>query len=447
MALPLFDYQETGAHHLARRARTGLFDDVGVGKSAQAIRALDLRAADRVIVVCKATARKNWRNEFSKFATRPRRLCIGETVHDFYAWQRGRFDTLITSYDQAAKWARAIRDSCEPLEAVVFDEGQELRNENTLRTTQLLGRDSTGREGLLQFAVCGWWLTGTPIWNDPSDIYTFLRACEVMPLDKKAFSDRYFKSRARTYSVTHRPRPEMLPELRALIANNSIRRTLEQTGVELPPLLASTFLVDGDTQPVRELLAQYPGLDQIIIDALQEGRSISALDTDHVATLRRLIGEAKSIPYAAMLLDELRNGLDKMVVFGIHRNALAFGNDYLLSHGIRSAIINGSTSSTQDDNNLRAFQTDPEMRVLWCNIQSSGTSLTMTAANHIDMLESAWTDQANYQAIRRVHRLTQTRGVRARFITLADSFDETVNEIVAGKAAACAMLDTARPTT
>lgn len=436
MTILQLPYQEIGADWLASRARTGLFDDMGTGKSAQTIKALDRRAADRVIIGCPATARRNWRSEFAKFSTRYRRICVGETLHDFVAWHRGRFDTLITSHDQLTKWAPHICEACDVLEAVVIDEAQALRNPDTLRAKQILGPQSDGIGGVFQWAVCGWWLTGTPIWNDPIDIYPFLRCCGVMPLDRKAFAARYFKARQRTYSTTHTARRDMLPELRALIGNNSLRRTLAQTGVELPPLMATTYLVDGDTTAVRELLLAHPGLDQMIIDALREGRSISNLEADHVATLRRLIGEAKALPYAQMLLDELHAGLDKMVVFGIHRQALALGNQYMLDHGIPSAIINGSTTNKQDDDNLRRFQTDPTMRTLWLNIQSGGTALTMTAACHADILESAWTNNANTQAIKRVHRLTQTRGVRARFITLADSFDEVVNEIVAGKAAA-----------
>jgi SNF2 family DNA or RNA helicase len=64
----------------------------------------------------------------------------------------------------------------------------------------------------------------------------------------------------------------------------------------------------------------------------------------------------------------------------------------------------------------------------------------MTASCHIDMLESDWTDHGNWQALKRVHRISQTRTVRARFIMLANSFDVTVSEIVAEKARNIAVL-------
>ncbi len=46
-----------------------------------------------------------------------------------------------------------------------------------------------------------------------------------------------------------------------------------------------------------------------------------------------------------------------------------------------------------------------------------------------------------WKALKRVHRLTQVRSVRARFVTLARSFDETVNDIVAEKTATIASIE------
>ena len=52
MALGLFPYQEDGAAYLSTKARAGLLDDMGVGKSCQAVRACDRVAARRIVVIC-----------------------------------------------------------------------------------------------------------------------------------------------------------------------------------------------------------------------------------------------------------------------------------------------------------------------------------------------------------------------------------------------------------
>ena len=152
-----------------------------------------------------------------------------------------------------------------------------------------------------------------------------------------------------------------------------------------------------------------------------------------MAVLRRLLGEAKALPYGRMLLGDLEGGVDKMVVFCAHTRAAEVLKAYLLDHNIQCVLINGATNEAHRQAYMTAFQEDPTVRVLIGNIRAAGVALTLTASCHIDMLESDWSPAANWQALKRVHRLTQTRSVRARFITLADSFDEVVNRIVAEK--------------
>ena len=442
MPLELFDYQVKGADFLAHRNRAGLFDEMGIGKTAQAIRAADLRHATRGIVVCPAVARENWKGEFDKFARVPRRVVKGQSIHDFVAWCNGRWDTLVTSYEMATKWAPMIEDRCEPLHYMVFDEGHYMKETETKRSIALLGDDADKR-GIQMWAQAAWWLSGTPVPNDPIDIYTFLRFSRAMQMRKKAFKSRYFHVREKTYGTSQTPKIDMLPELHALIGNNSLRRTLQQAAIDLPPIFKQQRLVDGDETAVREMLLKHPGLDIRIKDALESGKGLGALSDsiDHIATLRRVIGEAKAIPYAATLLGELESGLDKMVVFGIHRGVLTAVRDYLARHEVDCVLINGDTSEKERVSAMHRFQTEARCRVMLANIRAAGTALTMTASARLDMLESDWTPANNAQAIKRVHRISQIRTVMVRFITLARSFDVEVNEIVARKAENVAQME------
>lgn len=449
MTPALLPYQIDGAAWLAPRRRAGLFDEPGLGKTVQCVRLADSREAMRIIVVCPAIAREHWRGEFRKFGRQPRRVLKAANVHDYRAWERGQFDVLLCSYEMAVKWAPLIRQSQEVLDLVVLDEAHYLKNSQAKRTHALLGPTANGVEGLMEWAKCGVWVTGTPIPNDPNDVWTFLRFCGVMPLSPKAFQDRYFTAQAGAYSVRHEPKVATIDELRALIANNSIRRRLADVGIQLPPIFLTNTLVEGDTTAIRELLQNFPGLDERITMALESmadeefdlARMVARTDADHLTVLRRLLGEAKALPYGQLLLNELQGGLDKMVTFTAHTRAAEVLRDYLLSHNIQCVLINGSTPEAHRQAYMRAFQEDPSVRVLIGNIRAAGVALTLTASAHIDMLESDWSPAANWQALKRVHRLTQTRAVRARFITLAGSFDEVVNDIVAEKTERIGMLE------
>ncbi len=159
-----------------------------------------------------------------------------------------------------------------------------------------------------------------------------------------------------------------------------------------------------------------------------------------MSTLRRLLGEAKALPYAQMLRGEIEGGLEKVVIFGWHRVALKTVSDYLGRHGIRGAEINGDTSRDAGPI-VEAFQTEPSMKFLAIQIRAGGTGLTVHASALVDMLESDWAPYVNAQALKRIHRLGQTKVCRARFITLANSFDCVVNEIVADKTARIAEIE------
>lgn len=449
MTLPLLPYQEEGARFLTPRRRSGLFDEPGLGKTSQCVRLADMREARRIIIICPAIAREHWRGEFKKFGRQPRRVLKAANIHDYRAWERGRWDVLLCSYDMAVKWAPLIRQNMEPLDLIVFDEAHYLKNSQAKRTQALLGPLADGVEGLLAWAKQAVWVTGTPIPNDPQDIWTFLRFAGVMPLSSKAFERRYFHTIPGAYSSRNEPRADTVPELRALIANNSIRRRLADVGVQLPPIFLTDTLVEGDTTAIRELLSTFPGLDDRLtraIEGMADGEfhlatMVDRTDVDHVTVLRRLLGEAKALPYGQMLLEELRGGLDKMVVFGLHTRALQILQQYLLDHNIQCVLINGQTNEAHRQAYMRAFQEDPSCRVLIGNIRAAGVALTLTASSHIDMLESDWSPAANWQALKRVHRLTQTRSVRARFVTLAESFDEVVNRIVAEKTERIGMVE------
>jgi SNF2 family DNA or RNA helicase len=140
VALEIFDYQKVGAELLAQRPRYGLFDEMRVGKSAQAIRARSTVGPARGIVICPGTAREVWRGEFNKFGIIPRNLILkGVDIHDYVAWMRGRFDVLVTSYEQASRWADKIRSQGEVFDFGIVDEGHYAKNSEAQRTKEVLG--------------------------------------------------------------------------------------------------------------------------------------------------------------------------------------------------------------------------------------------------------------------------------------------------------------------
>jgi len=438
--LPLFDYQAQAADIMATRDRFGLHDEMGIGKTATAIGAVNRVNGRRGMVICPAMLRENWIKEFNRFSTYRMRYCKGKTIHDFIAWQRGHFDVLVTSYTQAAKWASEQTKTCEVLDFIIMDEAHYLKNRESGRSRAILGLDGYGHDGLSYWAQHAWHLTGTPMANDPMDAYTFLKFAKATELDPDKFREIFFHSRLTTYGSRQRVKPDMVPILNELIANNSIRRTHEMVGMHLPPIFLTTMLIEGSTKDLNSAVAAYPHLEQTVAEALRTG-DFSHIDAAYMATIRRLVGKAKVVPYARMLKDELDAGETKRVVFCVHTEPLLYLKSHLQKYGYDVVVAYGDTPEDERQEAVERFMNDPNCKVFIGKITVAGTGLTLTSSHQIDMLESDWTPAGNAQALKRVHRYGQNKSVRARFVTLAKTIDETVNRIVADKTASIAEIE------
>ena len=436
MILPLLPYQRAGAAFLAERDRAALFDVMGLGKSAQAIAAMDKVGARRIVIVCPAAVREVWKGEFAKFSKTPRRIIKGRDIQDLNTWLRGKADVLLLSYEMAVKWAP--RMTGDIIDVIVFDEAHYIKSPSAQRTISLLGSKCDGASGLARWGAYVWFLTGTPNPNDAADCWSIMRFCRATPLSRDTFCNRYFKSKLSSFSESHSPRKEKLAELKQALSSFSLRRTKAEAGVQLPPIWLTTTTVDGDTEEIRALLREHPGMEKAVIDAVERG-GLSFLDAQHIATLRRLVGEAKAPAFVELLREELKNGLEKVVVFGIHTRALDHIENALRDHNIQSVRLDGRTNEGDRGRAVRDFQ-ETAVPVFLGNIRAAGTGLTLTAATDVIMFESDWSPAGNAQAIMRCHRIGQTRSVHARFITLAGSIDEHVSAVVARKTAAIAQI-------
>lgn len=442
MTLPLFQYQDEAAWVLAPKDRFGEHDEMGIGKTATVIGGINRSLGSRGMIIAPAMLRQNWLREFQRFSTYPLRIIKAQNIHDFIAWKRGRFDTIICSYEHATAWAQMMHDEVEFLDFIHMDEAHYLKNENSQRSQAILGSFENGTEGITAYAERSWHITGTPMANDPLDIYTFLRHCRAVDtLNSAAFVKHFFEKRMTTYGARHMVKDHMVDVLRQLLDNNRISRTHQDVGLQLPPIWMKELILEGSTIEIDKLIAMYPHVEQIIIEAI-ETNNLKLLDAfDYIATIRRLVGKAKAVPYANMLKLELDGGSRKRVAFFCHTEPLLAVRAQLQKYGYTAVVAYGDTPEKERQEAVRSFMEDENVHVFLGNMKVAGVGLTLTASSEIDVVESDWSPSNNAQAIKRVHRYGQTQDVHARFITLANSIDEAVNRVVAGKTAAIAQVE------
>jgi DNA repair protein RAD16 len=123
------------------------------------------------------------------------------------------------------------------------------------------------------------------------------------------------------------------------------------------------------------------------------------------------------------LLDELRkmrkdDKTNKAIVFSQFGVMLELVEFALKRDGISCVMFRGGMSMQARDDALKAFNTEPSLKVILISLKAGGEGLNLQVANHVFLLDPWWNPACELQAIQRAHRIGQLREVKAvRFIT------------------------------
>lgn len=421
--MQLFPHQRTGAAWLAGRQRFGLLaDDMGIGKSAQAVAAADLLDEERVTVICPAVMCDAWRNTFMDFGDLPRDVSVAGPKRLPEA-QRG---ALVTSYERAQRpdVAAAIADRGG---TVVLDEAHYLKDPESKRSQGIFATLSGNKHRVYP-------LTGTPITNHAGELFPLFRFAGLWPGDYWSFVSRFCVTRETDYGfavMAHRN----VDELRQMLATIMLRRRQQ---VVLPPTDYKHITVPlGECDTAGDVFKQLrqvaPSAARRVAGLVSGGNLKTALEDTETSTERRLVGCLKAVPCANRIASVLdRDPTNKVVVFCIHSAPLALFAGILEPYGV--VEFTGDTPKSKTGQLVARFQTDARCRVALCQMKAAGVGITLTAANYLMVVERPWSPADEDQATRRIIRIGQTRPTFVRYVSLEDSIDQAVNGVLQRKA-------------
>lgn len=436
----LYPYQIIGADWLSQARFRLLADEMGLGKTAQAVTACDAVGAERVLVICPAVARVNWRREFARWELFSRDFDVLVTGQDEPLAQR----SAICSFEYATRYCGRLT-ACLEWDAVIIDEVHFLKSIDAKRSKAILGRG-----GIVHHAKRIWVLSGTPAPNHVGELWTLLYVFGATKLTQATFIDHFCNTVDTGYGLqvvgTKRAR---ISELRELLSRVMLRREKKTVLKELPPISFTDVTVeagpvelgeeemdfgqyvspDGSVSTLKQTLAAE---EELLTRSLDQMRTLEGLASS-VSTLRRYLGLQKVAPVAELVAEELESGLyEKVVLFAIHRSVIAQLEERLRQFSPVS--IHGGTSPRLRQAAIDQFQ-DPKssVQIFIGQIQAAGTNITLTAAHQALVVEQDWVPGNNLQAAMRLHRIGQTRNVQLRFVQLDHPLDARVTEIVKRK--------------
>ena len=405
----LYRYQEEGASFLSMRRHALLADEMGLGKTVQAIIAAGILCVEKLVVICPAIARSNWRRELEHWNF------SGEAV--------------IESYDKSIRpsFEHTIRTYVPDL--MILDEAHYLKNPKSQRTRTLYGKGCTGN-GLIRYAKRVWLLSGTPMPNNASELWPMMYAMFGLRLNWWNYIRRYCRYEITSYGLKISGNRNV-EELKEILKPHVLRRRQEQVLDDLPAMTWETVTIDPeDASRKPDETAEALSVRQ----AINSGREFSSIIQNPVlATLKREVGLAKAAPAAKLVRDELqRMEYQKIFIVAYHRDVIGSLAESLKDFG--AVVVTGGTPSGKRQVLIDRFQNDPQCRVFIGQITAAGTAITLTATNQVLFAETSWSPGDLVQAAKRCHRIGQKRPVFVRILALSDSLDESVSRVLAGKA-------------
>ena len=416
----LFEYQKVGADFLCKNPAAFLADEQGLGKTLQVIAACDALEIKRVVVVCPAIAKINWRREFEKWGVVEREVKVFS------------YDKVVQSKETRNEIARF-----EP-EVMVLDEAHYLKNRTAKRTKYLYGQHCRG-DGLVRFADRVWLLSGTPIPNNVSDFWTHLKAIWQYPLNFIEFTTYFCKTWNGQFGLqVLGNKAERMAEFKTVLKAMMLRRKSEVVLKDLPPVWWQDTPVEVDNWNDMKHIddpREKEAVEAILMNSLtnQDLSSEIASVAPHIASLRRLTGVAKAAPIAAQIAGELADdAYNKIVIFAYHTDAIQTLYDRLKE--FNPVVVAGGMGTAERQASIDTFQNDPNVRVFIGQITACSTAITLTAANQVAFVEMDWVPATNAQAAKRCHRIGQAKPVIVRTFGLVNSVDEIVSKTLAKKA-------------
>ena len=425
-----------------------LADEPGLGKTAQSVIAASVSGAYPLLVVVPNVVKMNWAREVQRWTPQRRVTVIHGDGQDIDAFA----DVFVVNYeilDRHLSWISRFG-----FKGMVVDEAhmiknvQSQRSRNVLAIAESIRARTPGAEPLLIA------LTGTPLINDIDDFRAIWRFLGWTEADKPGP-----ELMARLENNGWTPADSAFyPEARqSVIDMGIVRRRKVDVAADLPAKRVVDLPVelddelgrgirDAEAKLARKLLDRFTAVksgklgqklsDEAIIRmvcAQELEESNASADGLNVFTMVRQIGQAKA-SLAADYAIQLARSVGKVVFFAKHIDVMDRVEAQLAEAGLKTVSIRGDQTSAFRQEQIDAFNKDPEVSVAVCSLTAAGVGVNLQASSNVVLAELSWTDAEQTQAIDRVHRIGQDEPVTAWRIIAAQTIDAKIAELIDGKA-------------
>jgi SNF2 family DNA or RNA helicase len=388
----LYDYQVAGVRHLLARSSALLADDMGLGKSRQAVVACRLAAGDaRILILCPASLRINWEREIHLVFPD---AIVGMVGEDRMATLHG-CQWVIANYERLGG---LVREPGLTFAVMAIDEAHYLKEHQAGRTRNaFLMAERISRRFLL---------TGTPLLSREIEMHTLLRlsghALGMMPLAD--FRKQFAGGQTQRAALAEQLKEWMLRRRKDVLKGlgtktQQVRYVSPSEGLGA----YQSVMADMSLTIMPKIVKLRQALEALKVDFMVE--TVQCLGPD-----------------------------DKIIIFCEYMQTVAALKAAFDASGIGCVSLVGADSGTKRQKAVDAFQQDPQIRCFIGTTSAAAVGITLTAGNYVSFMSLPWTPAIKRQAEDRAYRNGQKRDVIVLVLLIAGTIDEQIYTLLDSKA-------------
>lgn len=294
-------------------------------------------------------------------------------------------------------------------------------------------KNSQSKQGKAIHCCCSYYrlaLTGTPLMNNPVDLYNVLKWLEVENHSLTYFKNLYCEMGGfGGYEIIGY---KNLNQLENSLNKNMLRRRKEEV-LDLPPKIYTDELLDLDSSQdklYRDVTNQIiEDIDRIMLlpNPLTELIRLRQVTSNpNILTSKNIT----NVKYDR-ILDILESTTDKVIIFSNWTKVINPLYIKLSSLGYNPALVTGESKDPILE--MNKFQSDNTCKVILGTTPALGTGYTLTAANTVIFIDEPWSKAIKDQAEDRCHRIGTKGTVNIITLICKDTIDERIHQIIKDK--------------
>lgn len=467
MKLKPYPFQEVGSQFLVGEKCGIIGDEVGLGKTIQALGAinelLQEKLISKILIVMPASLKYQWQDEISKFTPYSSFIVEGtakKREKQYTEFINSTDEIMIVGYETLRIDINIVKEM--PFDCVVLDEAHKIGNRKTKTHDAIMQLQSEYR-----FA-----LTGTPMQNKPQEIFGLMSWIDkgvfggVTNFNKRHIlvGEKYGKQ---WVELGYR----YLDEIREKVSPKMLRRLKKEVAPDLPDIIETVVRVDmnkpqktlyeainEDIQLLQAEIKDYyenqsdedknkhkrhPKEDAMLgYLYMQQALSDHPLlllqgDSKMVNKYKPLIKNCKTSPKLEALIEQVGIFLEqdsKIVIFSRYVRMLVFIREKLMSHYDEDAyMIHGDISAKERNEQLKDFRTNPNRNIMLLS-DAGNAGLNIEFSDILINYDSPWSLSSRVQRNGRIHRISSTFDkVTVMDIVTNGTIDETILKTVQRK--------------